>query len=146
MIKIVKATYEDSLGLAQMNKQLIEDEGHTNPMTVGELSKRMEGWLTSDWEAAFFELEDTRIGYALYQWRSDAFAPKQRVIYLRQFFVDRSHRRKGIGSQAFRSARESLWLDACRVEVEVSTTNATGVAFWRSLGFTDYSLSLKLGS
>jgi len=127
-----------------MNKQLIEDGGHRNPMSVEELNTRMKEWLMSDWEAASIVEKNARIGYALYQWRTDAFNPKDRYVYLRQFFVDRSPRRKGKGSQAFRILKDTLWREAQRIEVEVLTKKKSGIAFWHSLGFTDYSLSLKL--
>ncbi|MFM1897356.1 MAG: hypothetical protein RLZZ385_2430 [Pseudomonadota bacterium] len=32
--------------LALLNKQLVEDEGHSNPMTIEELGNRMKAWVT----------------------------------------------------------------------------------------------------
>ena len=37
------ATLEDAPLLAQLNQQLIEDEGHSKPMTAPELEERMRG-------------------------------------------------------------------------------------------------------
>jgi predicted acetyltransferase len=144
MIETAKARPEDSTILGQMNKHLIEDEGHRNPMSVEELKVRMENWLRSDWEAVFINKENARIGYALYQWRTEPFDLRERSVYLRQFFVSRSHRRKGVGTQAFNAIKDAFWADAKRIEVEVLTKNKEATAFWHSLGFVDYSLSLKL--
>jgi hypothetical protein len=42
------ATLDDAPLLAEMNHQLIRDEGHRNPMTVFELAERMREWLSGD--------------------------------------------------------------------------------------------------
>jgi hypothetical protein len=52
---IRKATDEDLKLISQMNKELIEDEGSRNPMTLAELEDRIIGWLSSDWEIEWFE-------------------------------------------------------------------------------------------
>jgi hypothetical protein len=41
-----RATLNDCSLLAELNHQLIRDEGHRNKMTVPELEQRMRGWLT----------------------------------------------------------------------------------------------------
>jgi hypothetical protein len=43
--------------LAEWNRQLIQDEGHRNPMTVAELQARMQGWLAGEYRAVVFELK-----------------------------------------------------------------------------------------
>src|SRR6266480_409607 len=55
--------------LAQMNHQLIRDEGHENPMTLPELGARMKRWLQSECRGVLFEHERNVVAYALY--RSD---------------------------------------------------------------------------
>ena len=51
-----QATTADLPLLAKLNKQLIEDEGHRNPMTVAELETRMRNWLESGiYEAWLFK-------------------------------------------------------------------------------------------
>ena len=144
MVSIVKAIAEDSAALAQMNKHLIEDEGHRNPMSINELSVRMERWLRSDWEAVFILDENATIGYALYQRRKDQFYPTDEVIYLRQFFISKSHRRRGLGTMSFKAIKQEYWSKAKRIEVEVLAGNKLGIDFWHSLGFIGYALSLKL--
>lgn len=44
---IRRATREDVPVLAQMNWQLIRDEGSDNPMTVDQLAERMTGFLAT---------------------------------------------------------------------------------------------------
>jgi GNAT superfamily N-acetyltransferase len=146
VLRVLKAQVGDSIVLARMNKQLIEDEGHRNPMSIAELRVRMEGWLRSkSREAVFFVREDgERIGYALYQWRSDSFNPNKKFVYLRQFYVARENRRHDVGSEAFSALTKGFWVGASRIEVEVLTGNAVGIAFWHSLGFKDYQLGLTL--
>src|SRR6266511_2345960 len=41
------ATAEDYPMLAELNSQLIRDEGYRNPMTSAQLEERLRGWLTS---------------------------------------------------------------------------------------------------
>ena len=56
------ATAEDSPMLAELNSQLIRDEGHRNPMTIAQLEERMRGWLTSgEYRAVLFEENHTPI-------------------------------------------------------------------------------------
>src|SRR5215469_17045607 len=89
-----RATTDDCALLAEMNHQLIRDEGHRNRMTVPELEKRMRGWLASgEYAAVIFDLGGEVVAYALYR-------DQPAEIYLRQLFVARNRRRKGIGRAA----------------------------------------------
>ena len=49
------ATLADTELLANLNHQLIQDEGHRNRMTVPELQRRMTEWLSSEYQAVLFE-------------------------------------------------------------------------------------------
>jgi hypothetical protein len=90
-ITIRLATVADAEELAVMNKQLIEDEKHDNPMTMPELKERMAGFLSGDYDALFCVDENAAIlGYALVN-------VKAKPIYLRQFFMCRDRHRKGYG-------------------------------------------------
>ncbi len=129
------ASTSDLPTLAQMNEQLIRDEGHRNRMTVAELETRMGEFLQSGYSAVLFESAGITIGYAL-------FMPDREWIYLRQFFVRPEHRRKGLGREAIDWLRISAWKGQ-RVRVEVLVGNATGIAFWRAVGFADYCLTLE---
>ena len=53
------ATSADVPMLARMNQQLIEDEGHRNPMRLTELESRMRSMLEVDYTATLFETVST---------------------------------------------------------------------------------------
>jgi len=123
--------------LAELNGQLIRDEGHRNPMTLAELEARMRGWLTGEYEAVLFLQQGQAAGYAL-------FRREPEHVYLRQFFVRPEFRRQGIGRAALGWLREHAWADASRVRLDVLIGNAAGIAFWRAVGFRDYCLTMEL--
>lgn len=132
------ATAEDCPTLAELNFQLIRDEGHRNPMTIAELQERMHGWLTSgEYQAILFEQNNEVVAYTLFR-ETDA------EIYLRQFFVVRHRRREGIGRRAMEKLFLNLWPRKKRLTVSVLVKNVGAVAFWRSMGYTDYDLTLEI--
>jgi GNAT superfamily N-acetyltransferase len=123
--------------LAEWNHQLIQDEDHRNSMTISQLFDRMRSFLSGEYSAVIFSEDAEPVAYALY--RED-----ENEIYLRQLFVMRTRRRKGIGKKAVQILREDLWPKFKRLTVEVLTHNAGGVAFWRSVGYQDYCLTLEI--
>jgi GNAT superfamily N-acetyltransferase len=130
------AATSDAALLAGMNHQLIRDEGHRNRMTVAELELRSRGWLEGDYRAVIFEWNGHRAGYALFRNDPD-------FVYIRQFFVCREFRRKGIGREAIQWLTAHAWNGAARIRLEVLVGNVAGIAFWRALGFSDYSLTME---
>ena len=130
------ATPFDAALLADMNHQLIRDEGHRNPMTITELEARMRGWLDGEYQAVLFERDGRSVGYALFRHDAD-------YVYLRQFFVRPHCRRQGIGRAAMSWLLANVWNEAVRVRLEVLVGNTAGIPFWRSLGFRDYALTLE---
>jgi len=131
------ATLNDCSLLAGLNHQLIRDEGHRNQMTVLELEKRMRGWLSGEYRAVIFEDAGEVAAYGLYREQPD-------LIYLRQLFVVRHRRRQGLGREAMEILRSQVWPKDRRLTVDVLVANQSGVAFWRSIGYTDYALSLEI--
>ena len=132
-----RATPDDSPLLAELNHQLIQDQVHRNTMTVPELEQRMRGWLEGEYVATLFEEGGEVVAYALYREQPDE-------IYLRQLFVVRKRRRQGLGKQAMRLLRSEIWLKTKRLVVEVLVANTAAVAFWRAVGYRDYSLKLEI--
>ena len=132
-----RATLEDCGLLAELNHQLIRDEGHRNQMTVPELERRMRDWLSSEYAAVIFEEGKEVVAYALYRERPDE-------VYLRQLFVVQIRRRQGIGRRAFEILRFRLWPKGRRLTVDVLVQNAAAISFWRSVGFNDYCLTLEI--
>ncbi len=132
-----RATLGDCALLAELNHQLIRDEGHRNPMTVPELEQRMRGWLASGYTAALFETDGAVVAYALYR-------EQPGEIYLRQLFVVRNRRRQGMGRRAMEILRTQIWPGHKRLTVEVLVRNEAAVAFWRAMGYRDYTLALEI--
>jgi predicted acetyltransferase len=132
-----RATPDDCPLLAELNHQLIRDEGHRNRMTVPELEQRMRGWLAGEYIAIMFENDGEVIAYALYREQPDE-------IYLRQLFVVRQRRREGLGKQAMHQLRSEIWPKTKRLTVEVLVVNTAAVAFWRAVGYRDHSLTLEI--
>ena len=130
------ATAEDALLLAPLNKQLIRDEGHRNPMDIDQLAQRMANWLRGEYRAVIFEEDSSPVGYAL-------FRQEPEYAYLRQLFVHRDYRRKGIGRNAMHWLWRNAWSDTPRVRIEVLLGNATARAFWRAMGFQEYSITME---
>ncbi len=138
MLRVRVATVEDVPLLAEWNRQLIQDEGHRNPMTLPELAERMRGWLNGgEYTAVVFEDDSEPVAYALYRDEPDS-------IYLRQLFVARERRRRGVGRQAIRLLVGQHLPPSRRLTVSVLVGNAAALEFWRAVGFADYSLTLEL--
>ena len=131
------ATLHDCPRLAELNHQLIRDEGHRNQMTVPELEQRMRGWLSDEYRAVIYEDGGVVVAYALFREQSEE-------IYLRQLFVVRHRRSQGIGRGAVEIMRSQIWPKTKRLTVEVLVANKRAVSFWRSVGYTDYALSLEI--
>ena len=122
--------------LASMNKQLIQDEGHRNLMGLAELERRMAKWLGEQYQAILFEEGRIAYGYAL-------FKEEPEYIYLRHFYVAREHRRKGVGRAAIEWLCCHTWGSNRRIRLDVLIDNEAGIAFWKSVGFGAYCLTLE---
>ena len=131
------ATARDCAMLAELNHQLIRDEGHRNRMTVPELEERLRGWLESEYRGVIFENESGLVGYAL-------FRPEPAEIYLRQLFILPHWRRQGYGRKAIGILREKIWPRDQRLTVDVLVANTAAVQFWRAVGYRDYALTLEI--
>ena len=130
------ATLGDVPMLARMNQRLIEDEGHRDSLDLTELETRMRSMLGGDYTATLFEQEEHVVAYALWTEQPD-------WVYLRQFFVARDCRRRGIGAQAIRLLTEEVWPGDKRTRVNVLIGNRPALKFWRAVGFVDYLITLE---
>ena len=141
-MQIVRCSTNDIPLLAAMNKCLIEDEQSTNQMNLAELEKRMEGFLSTEYTAYFFvddksESSDKIVGYALVR---NTASP----LYLRQFYIKRECRRKHFGSQVFKLLMDYLKTET--IDIDVLPWNERGMAFWKSIGFTETCVSMRYSS
>ena len=130
------ATPADLHLLAVFNEHLIEDERADTRLSLRELESRMQTWLDTDYQAAIFEVDAVPIGYAL-------FRPQEHGIYLRQFFIARHARRRGLGRMAVSLLLRDVLPKGCRVTLEVLDHNEAGLAFWQALGFVGHAQTLK---
>lgn len=131
------ATERDLDLLAEWNYQLIQDEGHRNPLTLPELRERLQKWLAGEYQAIVFLTNNTPVAYGLYRESEDE-------VHLRQLFVGRDRRRNGVGRQAMTIFRQQIWSKKKRLTVEVLCKNAVAIQFWRAMGYNDYSLTLEI--
>ncbi len=106
-------------------------------MSVAELERRMRDLLAAEYSAILFEDGGVTVAYGLY-------CEEAGGIYLRQLFVASNRRRQGIGREAMEILRSKIWPKDKRLTVEVLAGNAAGVAFWRAVGYKDYSLTLEI--
>ena len=123
--------------LAEMNRQLLQDESHRNRfMTLPQLEERMRSFLSEEYRAVIFEEDKAVVAYALYREEPDQ-------IYLRQLFVSRDRRRRGFGRRAVEILRSEIWPKEKRLTVDVLLHNTSAIAFWRAVGYKDYLLGLE---
>lgn len=123
--------------LGRLNSQLIRDEGHRNPMSVSELVERMRAWLEGGYAAVIAEELGSTIGYALFRREPDH-------VYLRQLFVQREARRRGIGRSIVQWLIENGGQEVARLRIEVLVGNEAAKSFWKSIGFHEYCVTMEL--
>lgn len=122
--------------IAPMNLGLIRDEGHRNPMGVAELAARMRSWLEGEYRAVLIETEGAPVGYALYRVDPE-------FVYLRQLYVLPERRRTGIGRRTLDWLWTNEWAGHAVLRIDVLVGNAAGRAFWRSVGFAEYCVTME---
>jgi len=133
-MQIRTATDVDFPVLAEMNYQLIKDEGHANSMKIPELECRMKRWLNNNYCAALIEVDSKVVGYVL--WRVEA-----EYLYIRQFFIHKSNRRRNIGTGAIQLLKAGQW-QGVPLRLEVLVNNHRGRSFWQAVEFEEYSLTM----
>ncbi len=146
-----------------MNRRLIEDEGSRNPMSLDELADRFRNWLEGTWQVdLLIEAADgpaqpnskssvgpiqpppeSVVGYAVYQVRRDEYFPEATEVYLRQFYLERERRGRGLGSDGYLRLAQERFPPGCTISLDVLETNPAGRRFWEKLGFAPYSTTLK---
>ncbi|MBB6671430.1 GNAT family N-acetyltransferase [Cohnella nanjingensis] len=125
--------------LAEMNQELIRDEGSRNKMSLAELAQRMAGWLgAKEWEARLLLCGEEAVGYALYQYREQGAE-----AYLRQYMIRREYRNRGYGLAGIRLLRERLG-DVPTLSLDVLDANAAGRRFWARAGFVPDYIHMRL--
>lgn len=142
-IQLRTATLDDCVLLAEMNAQLILDENSQNTMTHAQLADRMHAWLSGTREAIVVQRGSEPIGYMIFWRRNDEYYPYQDSIYIRQFFIQPSYRRRGIGQVVFDRIVNMYFPEEAAITLDVLESNGEAKAFWEKLGFNDYHTTMR---
>jgi ribosomal protein S18 acetylase RimI-like enzyme len=135
-LQLRDAREEDMELLARLDRHGIEDG--LSPDSDAELEERKRQGIPSGFRIVLFELASEPVAYAILRSHEEG-------ITLRQFFVVRSHRRRGIGRAAIALLRERQVPPPTRLTLEVRSANEVGLAFWRALGFHERTICMKSG-
>ncbi len=123
--------------LADINRQLIEDEWGGGGMSRERLEARMRRWIADDeYRAVLFLRDGATAAYALVSIDDDS-------AYVRHFFVLPTHRGAGVGRAALETLLREIIPPSARVTLDVLASNTAGHGFWRSVGFTDYAIRME---
>lgn len=123
--------------LADINRQLIEDEWDGGGMSLERLEARMRRWLAEDDYKAVLFLEDGEtVAYSLVSIEDDS-------AFIRHFFVLHGHRGKGVGRRAMEILLREIVPPTARITLDVLASNHGGHQFWRSVGFADYAIRME---
>jgi len=125
---------EDLDLLADLNKQLHEDEKYDNKLDIAQLKQRMRDFIHTEYKSFLFEMPPRVIGYGLVDMTKDP-------LYLKHFFICRDDRLKGYGQHCFHKLLEKLNVDS--IDIEVLAWNGRGIKFWKSLGFQERSIGMR---
>ena len=132
---IYQASQHDCADLGRMNKRLIEDEGHSNPMTEEQLADRMAQWIAANYAAHILTANGEKAGYCVSRYDGDA-------IYIRQLYIDRNYRRRGYGTYFINWLHQHVW-QFRKLRLEVLAGNERGRLFWRHIGFQEYCIVME---
>ena len=145
LIAVRAAQLSDLPQLSKMNSDLVDDQGSENPFSLKEYEDRFREWLdTNIWTVDVFLHDGQVIGYSVYQERTDYYDPNETGIYIRQYYIERAHRRLGMGKAAFQILIDTRFpKDVQSIALDVMATNSAGQNFWRQMGFNEYFVSMK---
>ena len=87
----------------------------------------MQEWLATEYICYIAKENGHIVAYCLYRDDGDYY-------YMRQFYVDRAHRRKGIATRLLDWLYENVWTDK-KVRLDVLAHNEDAVAFYQRYGF-----------
>lgn len=134
---VTPAIEADIPQLAELNRQLMEDEVHPYPLPIDALRARMARWIAGEYQVLVFRNGARTAGYAV--WRAE-----DRGAYLRHFFICRDQRRAGLGRAALALLRRDHLPKDRPLQIEATVWNADAIAFWHAIGFKDFALSMEL--
>lgn len=143
-LRLQRARESDIMILAEMNKQLIEDERGSNPMGIHELKERMSEFFKNSWEIDLLMVDTKIIGYTLYQYHEDQLNGEGKRVYVRQYFIVREFRNRGYGIAGIELLKKTRFSDVRRIEIDVLESNPEGQRFWERAGFKPYYTNMRI--
>jgi GNAT superfamily N-acetyltransferase len=90
-----------------------------------------------------FLTDSKTVGYTIYRLQRQEFDNRD-TVYIRHYFIERDYRRFGFGSEGLEKLRAEIFPKDVTIYLEVLTHNNRGRAFWQSLGFVEYSVTMRL--
>lgn len=136
-LSISAATEADIPHLAELNRQLMEDEAHPHMLELDALRARMARWVAGEYNVLVFRANGQVCGYA-------AWCAEDRGTYLRHFFICRDQRRRGLGRAVIDRLRRDHFPRDQPLQLEATIWNTDAIAFWRAVGFKDFGLTLEM--
>ena len=121
------------LMIAEMTRQLFEDEPSDNKLSIEQFENRLIRYI-EDGSCAFLFIDKSVIGYALVNLSRSPY-------YLIDFFICREFRRSGNGTFAFNMLMKEL--DTNCIDLDVFCWNDRGRRFWESLGFRERAIIMR---
>lgn len=130
---VSRMSSRQSKSLALLNAELIQDEGHSNALTLPELEQRMTGWLDSEEYKCHAVLHrNLPVAYCL--WREE---PSH--LHVRQLFTLRQYRGRGLATKLINYLQVKQSVAHKPLRLEVLSTNRSAIRFYKKLGFELYS-------
>jgi predicted acetyltransferase len=133
-MELIKCTVDNLPLLAELNKQLYEDEKNDNIPKINILEERLKYAMEQGSKAYLFIDSDKVIGYALVRTQVSPY-------YLSHFFICRNMRKKHFGTIAFNQLMNELNIDS--IDLDVFCWNQRGQEFWKSLGFKERCIIMR---
>jgi ribosomal protein S18 acetylase RimI-like enzyme len=128
--------------VARMNVALQEDEG-AYVMRIEHALARLRAWLDGPYRCTVFVDGEDLAGYALHRPTDPDSEGHPGGVYLRQLFIVRERRRRGLGREAFSLLVSEVFPEGCYITLEALVANPDGQAFWKALGFREYSVRFE---
>lgn len=130
---IKKANDKELELIAEMTRQLFEDEPSDMELSLEQFQNRLRKYMESGCNAFLF-MEEEVIGYALVNLERNPY-------YLIDFFICRPFRRGGKGTAAFNLLMKEL--DTECIDLDVFCWNDRGRKFWEGLGFKERAIIMR---
>lgn len=132
-MEIRKAVDSELTLIAEMTRQLFEDEPSDMTLSAEQFEDRLQKYIDAGC-IAFLFAEENVIGYALVN-------VMRSPCYLIDFFICRPFRRGGKGTLAFNSLLKAIDTDC--IDLDVFCWNDRGKKFWESLGFKERAIIMR---